>query len=71
VIARLRALDRDVLIFSSGHFMRVLGARWIGLDAVCGRLLMLNTTTLSILGYEHDRSDPVIQLWNDPRPGRE
>jgi probable phosphoglycerate mutase len=71
VIARLRALDRDVLIFSSGHFMRVLGTRWIGLDAVCGRLLMLNTTTLSILGYEHDRSDPVIQLWNDPRPGRE
>jgi broad specificity phosphatase PhoE len=71
VISRWRALDCDVLIFSSGHFMRVLGARWLGLDPGCGRLLMLNTTTLSILGYEHDRTDPVIQLWNDPRPGRD
>jgi len=69
VIARLRALDCDVLIFSSGHFMRVLGARWLGLDAGCARLLLLNTTTLSILGYEHDRTDPVIRLWNDARPG--
>ena len=69
VIARLRALDCDVVLFSSGHFMRVLGARWLGLDAGCGRLLLLNTTTLSILGYEHDRTEPAIRLWNDARPG--
>jgi probable phosphoglycerate mutase len=69
VIARLRALDADVLLFSSGHFLRVFAARWLDLDASCGRLFLLSTTTLSILGYEHDKSDPVIRLWNDLRPG--
>ena len=69
VVGRLRALDDEVLLFSSGHFLRVLAARWLGLDASCGRLFLLSTTTLSILGYEHDKSDPVIRLWNDVRPG--
>jgi broad specificity phosphatase PhoE len=69
VIARVRRLDDDVLLFSSGHFLRVLAARWLGLDGFCGRLFLLSTTTLSILGYEHDRSEPVIRLWNDVRPG--
>jgi probable phosphoglycerate mutase len=69
VIGRLRKLDGDVLLFSSGHFLRVFAVRWLGLDASCGRLLLLSTTTLSILGYEHDKSDPVIRLWNDIRPG--
>jgi broad specificity phosphatase PhoE len=69
VITRLRALDGDVLLFSSGHFLRVFAARWIGLDASGGRSFLLSTTTLSILGYEHDRREPVIRLWNDVRPG--
>jgi probable phosphoglycerate mutase len=69
VVGRLRALDNDVLLFSSGHFLRVFAVRWLGLDASYGRLLLLSTTTLSILGYEHDKSDPVIRLWNDVRPG--
>ena len=68
VIGRLRALDGDALLFSSGHFLRVVAARWLGLDASCGRLFLLSTTTLSILGYEHDKSEPVIRLWNDVRP---
>ena len=71
VIGRLRPLDIDVLLFSSGHFMRVFAARWLGLDVSCGRLFLLSTTTLSILGYEHDKSDPVIRLWNDVRPGQD
>jgi probable phosphoglycerate mutase len=68
VIARLRALDGDALLFSSGHFLRVFAARWLGLYAACGRMFLLSTTTLSILGYEHDKSQPVIRLWNDVRP---
>ena len=71
VIGRLKALDGDALIFSSGHFTRVLAARWLGLDASFGRFLLLSTTTLSILGYDHDRTEPVIRLWNDVRPGRD
>jgi probable phosphoglycerate mutase len=69
VIARLRVMDGDALLFSSGHFARVFAARWLGLDASCGRLFLLSTTTLSILGYEHDKTEPVIRLWNDGRPG--
>lgn len=68
-LARLSRLDGDSLVFSSGHFLRVLTARWLGLDASQARLFLLSTTTLSILGYEHDRTDPVIRLWNDARPG--
>jgi broad specificity phosphatase PhoE len=67
VIARLRPLKGDVLLFSSGHFLRVLGARWCGLDPTAGKCLYLGTATLSILGYEHDASDPVVRLWNDGR----
>jgi probable phosphoglycerate mutase len=69
VVQRLRALGSSVLLFSSGHFMRAFAARWLDLDAACGRLFLLSTTTLSILGYDHTTSEPVIRLWNDVRPG--
>jgi broad specificity phosphatase PhoE len=65
VVARLRTLGADVLIFSSGHILRVLSARWLGLDAAGGCFLMLGTASLSRLGYEHNLSEPAIQLWND------
>lgn len=65
VVARLRELAGDVLLFSSGHFLRVLTARWLGLAATGGQYFTLNTATLSILGYERDLSEPVIRLWND------
>jgi broad specificity phosphatase PhoE len=67
VIERLRAIDDDVLVFSSGHFFRVFGARWLGLEPAAGRLLLLTTATLSIVGYEHNLNEPVIRLWNDDR----
>jgi probable phosphoglycerate mutase len=67
VIARVRAVGRDVLLFSSGHFLRVLAARWIGLEAAGGRRLFLGTATLSALGYEHGPDEPVLRLWNDGR----
>ena len=69
VVARLRAIEGDVVVFSSGHFLRVLAARWLGLDATIGRLFLLRTTTLSVLGYEHSKTEPVIRLWNDICPG--
>jgi probable phosphoglycerate mutase len=65
VIGRLRTAPGDVLLFSSGHFLRVLAARWVGLDAAAGRYLFLGTSALSVLGYEHDTTQPVIRLWND------
>jgi probable phosphoglycerate mutase len=66
VLARLRALSGEVVVFSSGHFLRVLAARWLGLEASGGRLLFLSTASLSILGHEH-QVNPVLRLWNDDR----
>jgi probable phosphoglycerate mutase len=67
VIARVRAVDGNVLLFSSGHILRVLAARWLGLDPRGGQLFLLNTATLSILGYDHDKAEPAVRLWNDGR----
>ncbi len=67
VIARLRAVGQNVLVFSSGHFIRVLTARWLGLDPLAGKYFLLSTATLSIVGYEHALDEPVIRLWNDDR----
>ena len=65
VVQKARAIDGDVLVFSSGHILRVVGARWLGLEPGAARYLFLRTASLSALGYEHDRSRPVIQLWDD------
>lgn len=64
VIQRLRQINGDVLLFSSGHFLRTLTARWLGLDAAAGRLFLLSTATLSILSYDHDLTEPALRLWN-------
>jgi probable phosphoglycerate mutase len=65
VVNRVRAVQGDVLLFSSGHFLRVLAACWLGLEPGAGRYLLLNTASLSALGYEHNLSQPVLRLWND------
>lgn len=63
VLARAHAADGDVLVFSHGHLLRILAARWLGLDPAFGRLFGLATGTLSILGW--DRENPVVELWNE------
>jgi broad specificity phosphatase PhoE len=66
VVQRIRNDGGDVLIFSSGHFIRVLTARWLALGpGVGGRYFLLNPASLSALSYEHNLSRPVIRLWND------
>lgn len=67
VVGQVRAVAGDVLLFSSGHFLRVLAARWLGLKAADGRFFLLSTASLSALGYEHNWSQPVIRLWDDTR----
>jgi probable phosphoglycerate mutase len=65
VLNRLRAADGNVLVFSSGHFLRVLAARFLGLEAAGGKYFTLSTASLSILGFENSPSQPVIRLWNE------
>ena len=64
VIGRLRAADDKAIVFSSGHILRVLAARWLGLAPSEGRFFMLTTASVSILGYEHDKDEPTVALWN-------
>ena len=65
-VVKLQAVNGDVLLFSSGHFIRVLAGCWIGVEpTITARSFMLSTASLSALGYEDDLSRPVIRLWND------
>jgi len=63
VIARVRAIDGDVLAFSHGHLLRVLAARWLGHEPEAGDMLALSTGSISVLGWE--REEPVIERWNE------
>jgi broad specificity phosphatase PhoE len=66
VVQRVRTVPGNVLLFSSGHFIRVLAARWLALGPEqAGKYFLLTTASLSALGYEHKLSQPVIRLWND------
>jgi broad specificity phosphatase PhoE len=62
VIAELRSVQGDALLFAHGHVLRVLAARWLGLKPRAGALFALDPATISTLGYERETS--VIRLWN-------
>ena len=65
VVAKVRAETGPVLLFSSAHFLRVFAARWCGLGVTFARHLLLDTASISILGYAHNQPDePAIKSWN-------
>ena len=62
VVAELRSSEGDAAVFAHGHLLRVLAARWLGLEPAAGRLLALDVATISVLGYE--RETAVLRSWN-------
>jgi broad specificity phosphatase PhoE len=68
VVHRLRDVSGgDVLLFSSGHFIRVLAACWLDVGPAGGRFFLLSPASLSALSYEHDLTRPAVRLWDDDR----
>jgi probable phosphoglycerate mutase len=65
LVARLRPIEGRLLLFGHAHIFRVLTARWLGLPPGDARHFVLGTASLSVLGYEHNRDEPAIRLWND------
>jgi broad specificity phosphatase PhoE len=65
VLSRLQAANGNVLVFASGHFLRVLAARFLGLEPAGGKYFALSTASVSILGFENNSSQPVIRMWNE------
>jgi probable phosphoglycerate mutase len=66
VAVRVRDVKGNVLLFTSGHFIRMLAARWVAIEpSVHSMSFLLSTASLSAVGYDQDRSHPVIRLWND------
>lgn len=64
IIDKCLELDGQIALVAHAHILRILGARWLSLPAVEGRRFALDTTTISILGWE--RENRVVVRWNDP-----
>lgn len=64
VISRIRAGGGNLLLFGHREILRILAVRWIGLAPMEARRLLLATASLSVLGYDHDLTEPVIHAWN-------
>ena len=68
VVARLKAAGGTTIVFSHGHFSRVLAVRWLGIPISNAQYFDVGTAALGCLSYEHEElNDPVIELWNDHR----
>ena len=65
VVGKCRSIQGDVILFSSGHFLRVLATAWLDVDVTQARCFFLGTAALSVLGYDHAMDDPVVRLWNE------
>jgi broad specificity phosphatase PhoE len=64
VLAKVRATDGSVALFAHGHILRVIAARWVNQPPSFGERLLLDTGTLSVLGYYYDT--PALKTWNAP-----
>lgn len=63
VIKRLRSIDApEIFVFSHGHFLRIVMARWLGLPASAGAYFVLSTAAVVVLGYEHNLDEPCIRF---------
>jgi probable phosphoglycerate mutase len=70
-IARVRTLDGDILAFSSGHIIRMIAARWLGLPPGAGRFFFCRPASVGVLAFEHKCADePIVALWNHVRQFR-
>ena len=64
-IAKVREIGGDVLAFSSGHIIRMIAARWLGLPPATGRFFYCDPASVGVLGFEHNSLDePLIRVWN-------
>jgi broad specificity phosphatase PhoE len=71
-LSRVPGSAGDVLAFSSGHIIRMIAARWLGLPPATGRVFFCDPASVGVLGFEHNRRDqPVLGLWNFVRLPRE
>jgi probable phosphoglycerate mutase len=71
-IANVRGSEGDVLAFSSGHIIRMIAARWLGLPPATGRHFFCRPASVGVLGFEHNsRDEPIIGLWNYVRQQRD
>ena len=61
-LARLRAAGGDALAFAHGHILRVLTARWLGMEVAAGARFALAAGAVGVLGFE--RETEVLQGWN-------
>jgi probable phosphoglycerate mutase len=71
-IAKVRGASGDALAFSSGHMIRMIAARWLGLPPPAGRYFLCRPASVGVLAFEHrNRDEPVLALWNYVREPRE
>jgi len=71
-IAGIRDLTGDILAFSSGHIIRMIAARWLGLQPFAARFFYCQPASVGLLAFEHDnRDEPIIRRWNYIRLPRE
>jgi broad specificity phosphatase PhoE len=64
-IARAMEFEGDVLAFSSGHIIRMIAARWLGLPPQAGRCFFCRPASVGVLAFEHDtKAEPIVALWN-------